>query len=657
MKLFSFSIDIVLSIIIFSISLFFIFYFISIENIGFKNVEAFVEYSEIETKNFAKEILFSMMKTKLKELNYSEINEFFIEDDLNKSVAETISSIYISGVYANNESLKELAKNITKKFLENIAKDYCIEIKIGEESIYKNCENYSSILQTSSMFISGLEYGKPTSGYIARAWLTKYKKITTQIIDFFVSGSGWKVIAGNGGVFEYYKNFYISEDNEILNAMLFVSMHVGNIKTETALFQSFYVNSCNIKNDILKNLSYSQCEGTGTEVTCAIFSIVNITNCVKKGSNSISIVVGAPQTYHTHFHPGFKISLVLKKPEEMKEGLIEYREKIYFDKLVGRTGAWIIAPFFIPENAIFYNATLYLKVLNVEDTYLKNRNVDTSDVIIFLNSNTPIYKDGNDTIEINYPASPNYCNSIDYRNYYCSRDVKATNDINITLNLTSYLKKGTNTLSIYLNSFGDYHWGKDYAEISNESYIEIFYLLNESDLKYGEIDITKEILFEGKAENPKIFYYNRSEEKIVSSFIHLVQGFSSMINASINNISFYLSPSARAVPSHFYLYPSLFSIGNNTIEIKDIQPSGSLSPTNYILPWTSLEIKYIVKGLVGYGNVFENKTLSIEDAIQRLRDQIGNIDIDEIYIDTQDVYGVKWFFGPEILKVLVWPKE
>jgi len=312
-------------------------------------------------------------------------------------------------------------------------------------------------------------------------------------------------------------------------------------------------------------------------------------------------------------------------------------------------------PFFIPENAIFYNATLFLKILNVEDTYL--RNVNTSDIIIFFNSKNPIFKDGQDTIGVWYPYSPYYCNSIYSRNYYCSRYVASTKDLNLTLNLTQYLIKGTNTLVIYVNSFGDYHWGKDYAEISNESYVEIYYVLNETNLKYGEIDLTKEIFFGGKPENPKIFYYNRSEEKIISSFIHLVQGFSAMINASINSISFYLSPSPRAVPSHFYLQPSSIKFGNNTIKITDIQPSGSISPSNYILPWTSLEINYIVKGLVGYGNVFENQSLAIEDAIQRLKNQIGNIEISNVYIDTKDVYGIKWLAGPEILKVVLWPKD
>lgn len=659
MKAISFSLDIILSLTIFSFSLIIFFYFLSIENIGFKNLNNLTIYQELEKKNYANEILLSLISTKVKEINFSiqNLSNYISDDDFEKSLAEIISSLYLSGIYNSNQTLKNIAKEILEEFLKEINNKYCIEIKIGNESIYKNCENYSSLIQTSSLFISGLEYGKPISGYIARAWLTKYKKVTTEIIDFLVSGSGWKVIGNRGGDFEYYKNFYISDDNEILNAILFVSMHVGNIRTETALFKNFYVNNCNIRNDVLNNILYSQCEGSGTEITCAIFSIVNITNCIKKGNNIVRIEVGSPQTYHAHFHPGFKISLDLKKSEKLKEETNEFKERIYFDRIIGRTGAWVIIPFFIPENAIYYNATLNLIALNVEDTYLKNRRINTSDIIIFLNSKDPIFKDGEDTIDIFYPYRPNYCNSIDSRNYYCSRDVSSTKNVVLTLNLTPYLIKGTNTLSIYINSFGDFHWGIDYAEISNESYIEIYYILNESSLKYGEIDINKEIIFGGKAENPKIFYYNRSEEKIISSFVHLVQGFSSMINASINNFSFYISPSPRAVPSHFYLTPSLIKFGNNSIEISDIQPSGRLSPSNYILPWTSLEIKYVVKGIVGYGNVFESKEDAINDAIIRLKNQIGNVEIEDIYVETQDVFGVRWLIGPEILKVIVWPKD
>ncbi|MEM5828139.1 MAG: hypothetical protein QW197_01375 [Candidatus Aenigmatarchaeota archaeon] len=653
MKLISFSLDIVLSLIIFSFALIIFNYYLFSGNVGFKNIEIY--QSQPQTKNYASEILNSLINTKLKEVLYLNFSFNVDENDLEKSLAEIISSLYVSGIYSNNQTLKNYAKEIAEKFLNEISKNYCIELRIVNESIYKNCNNYSSIVQSDSAFISGLEYGKPIKGYIARAWLTQYRKNTTKIIDFIISGSGWKVIANNGGDFEYYKNFYIDPDIKIYNATLFFSMHVGNIRTETALFKRVSINNCELRNSVLNNIIYSQCEGTSTETNCAIFSIIDVTNCIKNGNNEIVIVAGAPQSYHAHIHPGFKLSLFINVPESLKEGSKEFKQRIYFDRIVGRTGAWLIMPFFIPENAIFYNASLYLKVLNVEDSYIKN--VNTSDIIIFLNSKNPIYKDGNDSIDVWYPQTPYYCNNIDYRNYYCNRYFASSKNINITMNITQYLIKGTNTLSIYINSFGDFHWGKDFAEISNESYIDIYYILNESNLKYGEIEISKEIIFGGKPENPKTYYYNRSEEKISSAFIHLVQGFSSMINASINNISFYLSPSPRAVPSHFYLYPNLIKFGNNTIRLTDIQPSGSISPSNYILPWTSLEINYIVKGLVGYGNVFENQSLAIEDAIKRLKNQIGNIEISNVQIDTEDVYGIRWLFGPEILKIIVWPKD
>lgn len=653
MKLTSFSLDIVLSLIIFSVSLIILNYYLFSGNVGFKNIDVY--HAQIQTKNYASEILNSLINTKLKEVLYLNFSFSIDENDLEKSLAEIISSLYISGIYSNNQTLKDYAKEIAEKFLRDVSKNYCIELRIINESIYRNCNNYSSIVQSDFTFISGLEYGKPIKGYIARAWLTQYRKNTTKIIDFIISGSGWKVIANNGGDFEYYKNFYIEPDIKIYNATLFFSMHVGNIRTETALFKKVSINNCELRNDVLNNIIYSQCEGRFTETNCAIFSIVDITNCIKNGNNEIVIIAGAPQSYHAHIHPGFKISLLINVPESLKEGSKEFKQRIYLDRIVGRTGVWMIIPFFIPENAIFYNASLYLKILNVEDTYI--RNVNTSDIIIFLNSKNPIYKDGNDTISIWYPQNPYYCNSIDYRNYYCSRYIASTKNINFTINITPYLIKGTNTLSIYINSFGDFHWGKNFAEISNESYVELYYILNDSNLKYGEIEITKEIMFGGIPQNPKTFYYNRSEEKIISSFVHLVQGFSSMINASINDISFYLSPSPRAVPSHFYLYPNLIKFGNNSIKLVDIQPSGSISPINYILPWTSLEINYIVKGLVGYGNVFENQSLAINDAIERLKSQIGNIEISNVQIDTKDVYGIRWLFGPEVLKVVVWPKD
>jgi hypothetical protein len=132
-----------------------------------------------------------------------------------------------------------------------------------------------------------------------------------------------------------------------------------------------------------------------------------------------------------------------------------------------------------------------------------------------------------------------------------------------------------------------------------------------------------------------------------------------MVNVSVNNFWIFTSPSLRVVPENVYVYPNKLLLGNNSIKIVDFQPGGSISDTNYILPWSSFEYTYLVKGLVGYGGVFNSSQLAIEDAKQRLFAQLGEEGImpEEMQVDSQSVQGVRWLWGPALFKILVWERE
>lgn len=635
MKGIYYSIEIILSI-LFLTSIFFIIYSY-FESLPKSEVLPFSKNSSQAILNDIYTILVSnKAKNYIQDLNLTD-----------ESVLEAHVSYFVSGNY-------EKSKEIIEKALGNLINSTCFQIWIENNVSYSNCNiTNAENVRVIEYFVSGFEFGKQPKGYVARAWLTQYKKTITEVFDFFVSGSGWKVVAGNGGNFEYYKIFEIPESAIIHNAKIYVSMHVGNAKTPVPLFNKFEINGYDISNSVRNNVVYLDCIGSLSETNCAIYSIVDISNLILPGKNYVYISVGAPSSYHAHFHPGFKLSVNYSINESLKVKGNVVLKRIYFDKIIGRTGAWIMIPFEIPLNAIFYNASLFLSVKNLEDTYIRNFN--TSDILIFLNSEKPIFKDGNDYFGIYYPYWPRYCNYIDFRNYYCNRYVASTKNLNISLNLTQYLIKGTNTLMIYLNSFEDYHWGKDYAEISNNSYIDIYYVLNSSLLEYGEIEIKKELETGSLGlihSNPYVFNFSVKKD-VNSAIIHLAQGFSSMINASINNIAFYTSPTIRAVPSHFFLNPSLIVKDfNNIIKLTDFQPSGGISPQNLILNYTSLEYSFKVKGIVGYGNVFETQEEAIEDAINRLKNQVGDeVEISNVNIDTKSVFGLRWTYGP--LRVLI----
>ncbi|MFH7880590.1 MAG: hypothetical protein QXI09_01110 [Candidatus Aenigmatarchaeota archaeon] len=586
----------------------------------------------IEVKNFAD-------KPTIKSLIDSGILKI---EDLEISVLDLIGSLWFSGY-------KEMAKNFTMEVLENITQK-CVRIDISNETLYSSCDKEGKNLAASYTLISGYEIGKPVSGYIARAWAKKFSKNTTKIIPFYPEGSGW-----TGNRLEITKNFELPQNITINSAILFVSIHFGTSKSQ-AQFQQLVINGRQKKNDVI--WLYLQEEVYGSEITTAAYGYVDVTNDVLPGNNSIYLVIGTP-FYHSHTHPGMRLIINYSLIEEMSLGNKSFYKRYYFDNVVGYTGSWSMVSFYIPENAKNVRANLNLNLKDVEDT--RYFTINTTDIRVFINSDKPFYSDG----------VGDYCYYYRDGGYYCKRDIVGKKDVRLSFNITNQTKKGTNVISVYVNCYGDIHWGDKQSIIysdplndpENSSYVEVYYEIDEPLYSYGEIDITKEKIFGGNASNPKIFYFNISEKekKMIESFVHIAQGFSSMINVTVYNSTnlpthIFLSPSPRVVPENVFINPKILSVGNNTIRLVDVQPNGGVSLTNYILPWSSFEYTYLVKGMVGYGNVFANLEDARIDAINRLITELGEEGIValNIEIDTQSVQGIRWLWGPTRFRILIW---
>jgi hypothetical protein len=398
------------------------------------------------------------------------------------------------------------------------------------------------------------------------------------------------------------------------------------------------------------------------EVTTAAYGYVDVTNDIQPGNNTIYLKIGTPN-YHSHLHPGFRLIVVYSLTQEMQAGSQTFKKRYYFDNVNGNTGAWSMLSFYIPENAKNVNAKLHLNLKKVEDSTYSGMN--TTDIKIYVNSKEPFYYDG-----INKENDEYYCSRL--RNYYCYRSLSSARDVILDFDITNKVINGTNVVSVYVDSYGDIHWGDKEAIIysdplndpENSSYVEVSYEIDKPLFLYGEIDLTKEKIFGGEASNPKTFSFNisQSESKIIEAFVHIAQGFSSMINVSIQQpnspkTTVFTSPSSRVVPENVFVYPRLIG-SQNTIEIVDFQSYGGISPTNYILPWSSFEYTYLVKGIVGYGSVFNSSELAIQDAINRLIQQVGSegIAAENIQTDTQSTQGIKWLWGPALFKILIWDK-
>ncbi|MBI5133614.1 MAG: hypothetical protein HZA83_02775, partial [Thaumarchaeota archaeon] len=438
-------------------------------------------------------------------------------------------------------------------------------------------------------------------------------------------------------------------------ATLYVSIHFGTDKSQ-AEFQQLKVNGVQKKNDV--NWLYLQESSSGGEITTAAFGLVDVTNETVAENNEIYVEIGTPK-YHSHLHPGMRLVVTYSLSETLSEANKTFKKRYYFDNVVGRRGAWATASFFIPPDAKNATAMLHLKAKNVDNT-TDYWNRDATDVMVFVNDSL-YYKDGY--------QDENYWHCWSYYHY----NIVGVMNPEYLFNITSKLVNGTNVVSAYFNNYGDCDWGNQDSQIysdpltdsNSSSYIEVSYSLEKLPFSYGEIDLTKEILFGGEAENPKTFSFNitPNQSRIINSFTHIAQGFSSMIEVyawhegSPENLVF-KSPAVRAVPSTVYIQPVIWSVGNNSIRMRDFQPTGSTSPKNYILPWSSLEYSYTVKALVGYGSVFNTSELAIGDAKQRLTDQMGaeSITSEDITIENKSVQGIRWLWGPSLFKTMVWEK-
>ncbi|MEM7825090.1 MAG: hypothetical protein QXO27_03915 [Candidatus Aenigmatarchaeota archaeon] len=563
------------------------------------------------------------------------------EEDLNKTVLDLIGSFW----YADN---KTIAENISRELLENITKSICVNVSTDSSTIYSSCNTSSQNVASRSRLASGYEVGKPISGYVARAWATKTKKNTTMIIPFPPEGSGW-----TAQKLSVTKDFSLSSNIVILNATLYVSIHFGTSKSQ-AEFQQLKVNGIQKKNDI--TWLYLQESGTGSEITTAAFGYVDVTNELVTGNNTVYIEIGTPK-YHSHIHPGTRLVITYSLNESLGESETNITKRYYFDDVVGDTGAWATLSFFLPPEAKNAKGILHLKAKNVDDTRWFGFNA--TDVMIYLNDSL-IYSDGVTS------------NCYFISNYYCQRTMGGVMNPEYTFNITNKLVNGTNVVSVYLNSYGDIHWGDKNAQLyssplndpNGSSYVEVSYTLDKPLLGYGEISVTKETLFGGNESNPKTFSFNISDKikNIIESFTHIAQGFSSMIEVYAWNDStpmnlIFRSPSIRAIPSTVYIYPSVWSVGENHIMMRDFQPGNSTSDTNYILPWSSFEYSYKIKAMVGYGNVFNSSDLAVEDARQRLVDQIGeDATVSDLVVENKTIQGMKWLWGPTLFKIITWEK-
>jgi hypothetical protein len=76
---------------------------------------------------------------------------------------------------------------------------------------------------------------------------------------------------------------------------------------------------------------------------------------------------------------------------------------------------------------------------------------------------------------------------------------------------------------------------------------------------------------------------------------------------------------------------------------------------NEVLPNSTVDYGFYMKGFVGYGGVFSSYGSAVDDAIGRLQDVLGlYINASDIVIENTTMAGVPSLWGPAVAEVRVW---
>jgi hypothetical protein len=585
----------------------------------------------------------------LSEMRTYEVNNSYIQElvdngsikDLNFTLLEQIGEFWAN----NNMTLAYgFAMNVSEGILPVM---FGYGIMFDNDTIYSRTNPVRDSLVTSKKVITGIEKAKPIKGFIAKARATTVRKTTNLVVSFSPAGAGWKGSTASPGIVEVIKIFTLPNVT-LNNVTAYISLHLDRGSTNWNIVN---INNgrCNITRDQM-NLA------PGNE---GVFRVMRLnTSCFSAGNNSIRLDL-RNNGYNAHIHPGTFFLINYNQTEQLQMLGWEHSEKIYFDKVNstqggGSSGAgpWVITPFHIPYDAA--NISVAIKVVGrgIYDytgscsgssgkfsAWDGQRCKRDYDYIMFLNGDTPFA----------YNASP----STNPSYFYTPSQTR------------SRIVNGTNIISVYFNNYGDDYWGINTEMIysdpinnaSGSSYVEVNYT-SPPVLPYGVIEIRQVKEFGGIANPTKDsnFSFPTDAEGVSSVFVHPVELYS-YITRVYSDTGYppghrvFESPSSRAVPTSVYI--PLWTIDTTPLVLnyERIQETSG----NDVLPNSTIDYGFYMRGFVGYGPVFAAQAEAVEDAIARLQQVLGTYaNASDLVIENNTMSGVPSLWGPAVAEVRVW---
>ncbi len=554
------------------------------------------------------------------------------KEDLNRTILDGISLLWA----ARNISHAREATDIY--FSDKLDSEFRLEVVEEDEPtlIYRSSDTLEEArtVSSSARLVSGHSIDQPSEGFQSRARAVESTTNQTKVINIPMLGSG-----SYTNNLEVNRKFYVPA-RKIHDAKFYVSMQWGQSNFDSATME---VNG----EDVVDESDFNYLEEKGKAHYA--FGKTDITGAVEPGWNNFSMVFpnqDSSNDYHAHIQPGQRVEVTYTEDtRKVKSREWKYLTDVFSEASNSnqKGGVWYNHPIQVPEDKEIEKAVLELDIRNLEDQR-------KDDLQVFLNDEK-IYEE----------SAP-------------------VND-KVRLEFGDKLKPGTNVLSIYGNIKLDggeveefTHAGKNgkgpriYSNPLKEegSRVKIDYDKGSSDLEFGVIDVTwTEELRELNEplqlrENPAYFNETFGEDfEIINTFLNVAQLNSIDIEHTAgihDDRTVFESPRNYSTPSRIETGEDLVQGGETTeYWFEDKCYDGMERDFCSILPESGLEVEIGIPSQVGYGRMFENRSAAVEDAEERLQEQLGEFaDATEIEGDTVSTGGQPYLWGPATVRLVIW---
>lgn len=567
------------------------------------------------------------------------------EEDLERDIMDGISLLWAARNFT-------YAENVAENYFGSKTGVYEYRIQVNEGGtetvIHESSEMDGSpeIVSSASRLVSGHRIDEPSEGFQARARATELTTNETEVYSFPPMGG-----AREGGDLRVSRQIDIESVENVVESPLYLSIHYG---CSNADFQTLRVNGMNIKNEVEWLHQSEQCDGSDNRGTAGYGLIEDVSPYLEDGLNNVTMWFQNPE-YGAYTHPGMRLELNLEGREarqvpENQRSISPFNDMIADEQANRGTGGFALNTFEVPQGSEIEEAEITLRAENIDREY-ENYDVTYWDTFSDDFDGTCIGDTVSDVMV--------YFNGEQLHSSYAPED----GTVYLEFDVSDQTREGTNVVTTYLNSFADCTWGTDethiiggYSDPENYSRVNTSYETgSEGGLVFGMIDVTQTRMIGGDVENPKT-YEEQFEREIQDSFLHIGSLFSSGIRINVDpeegfeSTVFESGDLPRAVPSKFFIDPSYYTDpGYNTIEMED--------PNTVVdfVPESSLERTVRISSQVGYGNMFDTRADAVEDAQERLENELGEY-ADAASIETDDIStgAQPYLWGPASVKLVVW---